>query len=415
MLSSLRPSLLGISLLGISPVRLSLLRSFLAACVPLAFAGCSAGVRSVELLESPPSPASVAEPTVTVSPLSPLTAEERAVAERLREEVEALVSLGERNQSDEWRLATATDHLASRLEQLGATVQRHGFEVNGVLAQNLVVEVPGLRWGDQWVVVAARFDSPVGSPGADDNASGVAGVLELLRESLTHRAQRSQRFVFWSDAGGRASPEASGAAHQVQLARRDGEAIVMLLELQGLGRYRTEPGTQQYPEGMPQGPAIGDFVNVTSYAQFAAIAERFATQLAERSSLPVRSEIWLEPQREDWAHAAFVREGYPAILVSDTGQRRDAAIGTAGDIPEALDYERMARAVVGLRRALPVLTGPIGEVPDVRDSTLPAAPEVSLPPVETSPVETSPVETSPVETSPVETPPVETPPVETSP
>ena len=372
----------------------SRLLRLLGVCAPLALVGCTGAVRPVDTPNTPEGPEPVAQLTPVVNPLPPLTPEEREAAERLREEVQALVALGERNRNDEWRLATATDHLAARLEQLGASVQRQGFEVDGVLAQNLVVDVPGLRWGDQWVVVAARFDSPGGSPGADDNASGVAGLLELVRGALTQRAQRSQRFVFWSDAGGRASLEASGAAHQVQLAQADDEAIVMVLELQGLGRYRTEPGTQQYAQGMPQGPSVGDFLNVTSYAQFAAIAERFTMRLAEHCSLPVRSEIWLEPQGQDSAHAAFVLRGYPAILVGDTGQRRDVAIGTSRDLPEALDYERMARAVVGLRQALPVLTGPVGEVPDLKDSTLPGAPEeapeVSWPPVDEPPTSNSP-------------------------
>ncbi len=352
--------------------------SSLLTCAALTWLGCARSIAPLEV-PGPPQPVSTAEPSPPVSPLPPLSDEEQEVVARLREEVYALVSLGQRNPSDEWRLATATDHLASRLEGIGASVQRQGFEVDGVLAQNLVVDVPGLRWGDQWVIVGARFDSPIGSPGADDNASGVAALLELVRAALTHRAQRSQRYVLWSDAGARARLEASGAAHQARLMQANDETVAVVLELQGLGRYRTEAGTQRYRDGVPRGSSRGDFLNVTSYAQFAAMAQRFTARLAEQCSLPVRSEILLEPE-PDWAHGAFVHQGHPALLVGDTGQRRDEAIGTARDVPEALDYERMARAVVGLRRALSVLTGPQGAAPDVQDATLPSAPEAPLPP-----------------------------------
>src|SRR5262249_46211046 len=120
----------------------------------------------------------------------------------LRKTVQHLaVEIGERNAAQSWNLATATDDLALSLEKLGYEVRRQGIVAGDAVVQNLAVHVSGGEHGGQAIVVGAHFDTAEGTPGADENASGAAAVLELARAFYSAKPKRALHFALFVNSG----------------------------------------------------------------------------------------------------------------------------------------------------------------------------------------------------------------------
>ncbi len=319
------------------------------------------------------SPAEVAaspKPQPTSPPsaptLPPLTAEELRWVEPLRRDILALTQVGARNIDDPLALADAIDWLSTRLTDEGLAVQRQGFSHGDEVQQNLLVRFPGLRLGNQSIVVGARLDSALGSPGADDNASGAAVLLCLARRFKDQRHLRTLDIVWFTDASGRRDRAASGASAYVEAAKKDEtRSIRAMLELNGVGVYSSEPNSQRYDETLVHGRSVGDFVGFLSYPEHAQIAGGFRHALETQGSLPLSRFVVLSDASPvpDAAHTEFLRAGIPAMMLYDTHALRNPRFGGPRDTAEDLDYQAMARLVEGVGRALLELTGPAGQAP----------------------------------------------------
>lgn len=315
-------------------------------------------------------PQDLARLPLTAMALRPLTAGEQELEAELRADVAEVLSAGERHSGNDWGLAVITDSLASRLEALDLAVDREGFVgSDGALAQNLVVTLRGSLPEPPMVVVGARFDSLPGSPGADDNATGVAALLALARHFKDKPRQRTLRLVWFSDASQRREPEHMGAwqhlEHVVGGRKTPGAdepplkppALHACVELHGLGVYSDAQGSQRYPDGMPVGHPIAEFVEVAAMVQDSALGSEFAHAMGRASSVPIRGVTWVEPTASVamTAFRAFTEHGCPALLVSDTQTRRFAGFGTKDDTADKLDFGRLARAVEALTSGVELL------------------------------------------------------------
>ncbi len=317
--------------------------------------------------EAPASPsggtAELSRLSIRAIELEPLTPDEHALEASLRKDVAEVLSAGERHVGNEWGLAVATDNLAAQLEALDLAVEREGFVgADGALAQNLIVHLRGDPSASELVLVGARFDSVPGSPGADDNASGVAALLSLARYFKDKPRHRSLRLVWFSDASGRKVPESMGAWQHLQRlvggrprsANEEPEEKPSLLhaciEVHGLGVYDDALNSQRYPEGLPAGHPIGEFVEVAAMAQDSALGQTFVQAMGGASSVPIKGVTWLDPPVSEAMTGlrAFTEHHCPALLISDTQRRRFAGFGTAEDTVQRLEFGRLARAVKAL-------------------------------------------------------------------
>lgn len=339
--------------------------------------GVLAGCGSPATHEPARAPAAPAEATelsrlpLQAIDLKPLTPAELAIEGSLRRDVALVLSAGERHTGNDWGLAVVTDNLASQLEALDLVVEREGFVgADGALAQNLIVHLRGEQTAPQTVLVGARFDSLPGSPGADDNASGVAALLALARHFKDKPRQRSLRLAWFSDASQRQVAESMGAWHHLEhitAKKPSGEEpeatmspLYACIDVHGLGVYDEALNSQRYPEGLPAGHPIGEFVEVVAMAQDSALGAAFVDAMRRKSSVPVKGATWLEPPASDTMTGlrAFAEHRCPALLVSDTQQRRFSGFGTAEDTLERLDFGRMARAVNALAVGIESLLNP---------------------------------------------------------
>jgi len=270
-------------------------------------------------------------------------------------------AIGVRHAQVPGSLEAAAGYIAEQLAAAGLAVRRERFGDEQVFF-NVEVELPGAQRPAEIVVVGAHYDTVPGSPGADDNASGVAVLLELARAWARRRPARTLRFVaFANEEAPFHGTELMGSGVYARRARHRGERIVAMLSLEMLGTYVERAGAQRYPRLLePLLDDRADFVaflaNPASWRLLARAARAFrAAGVLSSSALAAPPALLPDLRRSD--HAAFWAEGYPALMVTDTGPYRNPFYHTAADTMESLNYALMARAFAGLDASVAALAG----------------------------------------------------------
>jgi Zn-dependent M28 family amino/carboxypeptidase len=258
-----------------------------------------------------------------------------SLAARLRSHVEAL-AVAERNDD----LETPARYIEQAMGRTSPQVFRSGGR-----------EVRNIEAGAGEIVVGAHYDTVPGSPGADDNASGVAVLIELSR------MVQAVRFVAFANEE---SPYFLGPEMGSYVYARDrGRGLRAMFSLEMLGYYRDEPGSQRYPA--PLGlfyPDRGNFIAFVGDLGALPLLRRSIRVFRANSGFP--SEWLAAPSLVpgvSWSdHWSFRKHGIPALMVTDTAFYRYPHYHLATDTPEKLDYERMARVTLGLAGMLKELT-----------------------------------------------------------
>jgi hypothetical protein len=252
----------------------------------------------------------------------------------------------ERLRTDVERLALApgraAEWLADELYQAGLEVELEPYEENGASYQNVVAFRRGLDAGDPVRVIGAHYDADRATAGADDNASGVAVLLEIARTLQAEKPRRSQYLVAFGT-------RASGSRRFVERLLSQGVAVDVMVALDRVGYYDRAPGSQRFPWpglGLLY-PRTGDFVTVVGDTRAGSSIRQIKLALMAVCALPVESLraptslSWIEGSDE----RAFREAGLPAVLVTDTGILRNPHDHSASDTPDTLDYARMAELV----------------------------------------------------------------------
>lgn len=297
-------------------------------------------------------------------PLPALSAEETLLAQRLRAHVQVLAGdIGERHLLRPGSMDRAADYIRDELEAAGYSVRDLAFGPAERPSRNLEASLPGGALGEQIIVVGAHYDTIPGTPGADDNASGVAGLIEIARLLRAYAPERSLRFVaFANEEAPYYGTELMGSRVYAEQARARNQDVRLMISLEMLGYYSDEPGSQHYPRPFAWFyPSIADFIafvgNVHSRDMLHAAIRSFRSHTAFPAEGVAAPES-LAPDIRRSDHAAFWAEGYKGFMVTDTAGFRNPHYHRAGDRPETLDYERMARVVAGLARTLQDLSRP---------------------------------------------------------
>jgi Zn-dependent M28 family amino/carboxypeptidase len=283
-----------------------------------------------------------------------------ALEERLRRHVRVLAGeIGERHVWRPQALHAAAGYIRGQFEAAGYAVAAQGYEAHGVRCENLEVAVPGARSAGEIVLAGAHYDTVPGSPGADDNASGVAGLLEIARELRAAAPARTIRLVAFVNEEPPFFPFGPmGSKVYADAARARGDDIRLMLSLEMLGYYTSRAGSQAYPPFLKwfypdRGNFIAFVASLRSRRALAELARAFRAHCdfpCERLAAPalVPGVSWSD-QRSFW------RAGYPGVMVTDTAFYRNPHYHSASDTPERLGYAEMARVVQGLARALGAL------------------------------------------------------------
>jgi hypothetical protein len=276
---------------------------------------------------------------------------------RLEGHVRALAEdIGERNVFRLPRLDAAAEYLETTLRELGHRVESQPFETGDVAVRNLEVEKTGRSRPEEIVVVGAHYDSVIGSPGANDNGSGVAAVIELSRLLTDREMPRTVRFVFFvNEEPPFFTTGDMGSLHYARRAKERAERIVAMLSLETIGYFSDEEGSQQYP--FPFSffyPSRGNFIGFVGNLDSRPLVQRAVGSFRRHSPLP--SEALAAPgwiTGVGWSdHWSFWQQGYPGVMVTDTALFRYEPYHTPGDTPDQVCYEQLTRVVLGLEKVV---------------------------------------------------------------
>ncbi|MDP3940027.1 MAG: M20/M25/M40 family metallo-hydrolase [Deltaproteobacteria bacterium] len=289
-------------------------------------------------------------------------------AARLRCHVQALAGdIGERNVWRPAALAAAAGYIRGELEALGYAVRPQTYRVNDVDCDNLEVVIPGAARPQEIVLAGAHYNTVEGSPGANDNASGVAGVLELARQLRGARLARTVKLVaFVNEEPPFFFSGEMGSKLYAQAARRRGDDIRVMLSLEMLGCYSDTPRSQAYPLFLRWFyPDRGNFIAFVSNLRSRLRLREVVAAFRANSDFP--SEHLASPAFVPgvaWSdQLSFWRQGYAAVMVTDTAFYRYRHYHGPLDTPEKLSYPEMAQVITGLAKTIAALAGePIGPV-----------------------------------------------------
>jgi len=253
-------------------------------------------------------------------------------------------------------LEEAAQYIERMLAASGYPVRAQRIETALGEVRNLEVEVRGGARGTEIVIVGAHYDSIIGAVGANDNGSGVGAVLELARLFKEAKPARTLRFVaFVNEEPPFYRGDEMGSRYYAQRSKELGDNIVAMFSLETIGYYSERPGSQRYP--FPLNffyPSTGNFIAFVSNLSSRALLHETIASFRRHAEFP--SEAVAAPAvlpGVDWSdHWSFWREGYPALMVTDTALYRYPHYHTMQDTPDKVDYERLARVVTGLHGML---------------------------------------------------------------
>lgn len=247
----------------------------------------------------------------------------------------------------------AQHYLCETLGQWG-TVEPQTFTVRSQQHTNWILQIPGSNSNRPAVVVGAHYDTVPGCPGADDNASGLAVLLELAQHFTLHPPKSSLYLVaFDLEEYGLAGSRAYANRLKQQKTR-----LRLMLSLEMLGYCDSTPGSQRYPARFLEAlyPDRGDFIaligNWQTVPTLLQLQHSFQQAGAPCQWLPMIRQGHVLPDTRRSDHAAFWDAGYPAVLVTDTSDLRNPNYHQACDRIETLDLDFLTRVCQGLMRGI---------------------------------------------------------------
>jgi Zn-dependent M28 family amino/carboxypeptidase len=280
-------------------------------------------------------------------------------AERLVAHVRMLAeTLAPRSVAHRANLDAAASYVAVEMGAGGAQVSKQVYAAAGAEYRNVVARL-GPETMER-VVVGAHYDAAGPFPGADDNASGVAGIIELVRVLVGAPLGVGVELVAYpcEEPPFFRTPYMGSMVHANSL-RAEGARVRGMIALEMIGYFSDEPGSQRFPTPLlkPFYPSRGNFITVVGKLGQGPLIRRVRRAMRRGSPLPVRTiqAPRAVPGVDFSDHASYWAAGFDAVMVTDTAFYRNPHYHTAHDTADTLDYRRMAMVVEGVREAVVAL------------------------------------------------------------
>jgi Zn-dependent M28 family amino/carboxypeptidase len=289
--------------------------------------------------------------------LPPLEDADREMARRLESHVMTLCRepMGRNNHKGQ-SLDSARSYIAGQLQAAGYAVGFEEYISSGHTFANVIAELPGTARPGEIIIVGAHYDTIVGAPGADDNASGVAAVLELAALFSNKSFPRTIRFAaFVNEEPPYFMTSGMGSFISAKQSAEKKEKIVAMISLEMLGYFKDNPGSQHYlPPLNFFYPDQGNFIAFVGNLKSRSLVAESLRLFRKHAKFP--SEGIAAPALlpgVSWSdHRSYWKHGYPAIMVTDTAFYRNPYYHSPQDTPDTLDYEKMVYIVNGIQNVL---------------------------------------------------------------
>lgn len=280
----------------------------------------------------------------------------------IRENLERTVrflseGIGSRGYLQKDALNRAAEYIGSELSGYGYEVRTQPYDVDGVEYRNVFAIKKGLKYPDRVIVVGAHYDTVIGTPGADDNASAVAGMLELARLLKDAPLDRTIHFVaFTLEEPPFFRSRQMGSYVYAENLKKKGVNVEGMICLESIGYFTDRPESQLFPLPFFRliYPTTGNFIIFAGNFGSKGFLGRAKEGFEKGTELPLEtiSAPSIIPGMDFSDHRSFWKFGYDAFMVTDTAFYRNPNYHTAGDLPGTLDFKRMSEVVLGLRSSI---------------------------------------------------------------
>ena len=285
-----------------------------------------------------------------------LSDEELASSKRMRRMVTFLSQdLGVRNYINDQNLREAADFIQKSFEAIGYSVELIPYEINGRTFKNIIAEKPGNNAASGILLIGAHYDSCY-NPGADDNASGVAGLIELARLLKDVPSIHTLRFAaFVNEEPPFFLTDQMGSAVYAKHVKSKGEPLHAAVILEMLGFYSEKLFSQKYlPLLGPFYPNRANFITIVGNFPSRKIVKDLYKGFKAGSTFPVERIVAPSaiPGIYFSDHWSFWKAGYRAVMITDTAYLRSPHYHKQTDLPDAIDHPRWAKVIFGFEEAI---------------------------------------------------------------
>jgi len=304
-------------------------------------------------------------PGKNISKAGSLSPDEVVLREELRADVQKLAGeIGERNMWHYAQLNAAADFIEDSFSRAGFRARRDSYEMRGQACHNIEAEILSEAQGaavssppPPIIIIGAHYDSVFGSPGANDNGTGVAATLALARRFVGTKPKHTLRFVaFVNEEPPYFLSDEMGSFIYAGRCKKGGDKISAMISLETIGYFSDAPHSQTYPSpglGLFY-PKIGNFIGFVSNVQSRALLRRVIALFRKHAKIPsegaaLPSFIPGVSWSDQWS---FWRNGYPGIMVTDTAPFRYPYYHSSNDTPDKLDYDRFTHVVSGIGKVI---------------------------------------------------------------
>lgn len=286
------------------------------------------------------------------------TEAERDLAQRLRGHVTAIASVPH-NIGHYDELEKSAAYIEAQLMALGYQPKAQVYGVEGRNVRNIAVELApaGADSATPSIVVGAHYDSYGNAPGANDNGSGSAAVIELARllKDLAPKDKRLRLVLFVNEEPPYDRTADMGSYRYAKSLKEAGENVAGMISLETIGAFSDKPGTQKYPSPFDLVfPNVANFVALVALPGGRAFLHEVVEGFRRHTKLPTIGGT--APDFVDgigWSdHWSFYTFGYPAIMITDTALFRYPEYHTPSDLPDKVNYEALARVTFGVEATL---------------------------------------------------------------
>jgi Zn-dependent M28 family amino/carboxypeptidase len=256
-------------------------------------------------------------------------------------------------------------YIEGQWASMGYEISRECYDALGNQATNLIVEQAGNKRADEIILLGAHYDTVFTTPGADDNASAVAVLLEVSRLLREHQSKRTIRYLaFACEEPPYFNVGCMGSQHHARQSRVRGDKILGMLCLEMVGYYSTADKSQTIPPGIPKWlhrffPQRADFLAAVGNMPSWKLCWNFRRGFKRGArTMPLFSICLPEKINEIRLsdNSSFWDQGYRALMLTDTSFLRNPNYHRATDTPDTLDYQRMTEVTLGVASALRYLS-----------------------------------------------------------
>ncbi|MCD4781175.1 MAG: M28 family peptidase [Candidatus Omnitrophica bacterium] len=291
----------------------------------------------------------------TVTVLPDLTETQKVCVQESKRIIQKLaVEIGPRNYMSRPALTRAKEYIKEKFMESGYETSIHTFEQDGQEYHNVIAQWPGSP-SDDVVLLGAHYDTCF-NPGADDNGSGIAGLLLVAEQFVNFESRQHMRFVaFANEEPPFFKSKGMGSWYYVESLRDKNASVRLAVVLEMIGYYSNKRNSQRYmPFLGPFYPNRGNFIAMISNISSFSTTRKFMRHFKKKTAMPTASLVGpgFIPPLDFSDHLSFWSFGYPSLMLTDTAFLRNPNYHTSTDLPETLDYERMAIVITGLADAL---------------------------------------------------------------